>query len=263
PVAHVIDDIVDDRVITDLDSIALRQIAGLWVGAHIEADDDRVRRLGEDHVALVDPTDRRVQYPHCDLVGRQLFERADDRFERALYVGFDDDRQLLRDARGDLREHLLEGAARTGHGGRVAPAALTEVGDFAGAALALDHDEIVAGKRNAVKPQYLDRGRGSCLALALAALVDQSANPTPLAAGDEDVADVQRAALDQHGGHRAAAALACRIASTVCSMMPSSAATTRTTISVTLAPRARIAVKAWWPGVSIKVICLPPFSVTV
>src|SRR5205823_13079934 len=48
--------------------------------------------------------------------------------------------------------------------------------------------------------------RGSCLALALAALVDQSANPTPLAAGDEDVADVQRAALDQHGGHRAAAA---------------------------------------------------------
>ena len=53
------------------------------------------------------------------------------------------------------------------------------------------------------------------------------------------------------------AALAWRIASTVCCMMPSSAATTSTTMSVTLAPRARIAVKAAWPGVSMKVICRP------
>ena len=40
-------------------------------------------------------------------------------------------------------------------------------------------------------------------------------------------------------------------------MMPSSAATTSTTMSVTLAPRARIAVKAAWPGVSMKVIFWP------
>ena len=53
------------------------------------------------------------------------------------------------------------------------------------------------------------------------------------------------------------AALAWLIASTVCGMTPSSAATTRITISVTLAPRARIAVKAAWPGVSMKVIFLP------
>src|SRR5262249_79996 len=47
------------------------------------------------------------------------------------------------------------------------------------------------------------------------------------------------------------------IASTVCGMMPSSAATTRTTMSVTLAPRARMAVKASWPGVSRKVTLRP------
>ena len=40
------------------------------------------------------------------------------------------------------------------------------------------------------------------------------------------------------------AALACWIASTVCGMTLSSAATTSTTISVILAPRARMAVKA-------------------
>ncbi len=58
------------------------------------------------------------------------------------------------------------------------------------------------------------------------------------------------------------AALAWWIASTVCGMTPSSAATTRMTMSVTLAPRARIAVKAAWPGVSMNVILLPDGAVT-
>jgi hypothetical protein len=43
-------------------------------------------------------------------------------------------------------------------------------------------------------------------------------------------------------------------ASMVCGFTPSSAATTRTAMSVTLAPRARMAVNASWPGVSMKVI---------
>ncbi len=50
------------------------------------------------------------------------------------------------------------------------------------------------------------------------------------------------------------AALAWATASCVCGMTPSSAATTSTTKSVTLAPRARMAVKASWPGVSRKVM---------
>ena len=50
------------------------------------------------------------------------------------------------------------------------------------------------------------------------------------------------------------AAFACAIASMVCGMTPSSAATTSTTMSVTWLPRARMAVKASWPGVSRKVM---------
>ena len=46
------------------------------------------------------------------------------------------------------------------------------------------------------------------------------------------------------------AARAWLIASCVCGITPSSAATTRMTMSVAWAPRARIAVKASWPGVS-------------
>ena len=50
------------------------------------------------------------------------------------------------------------------------------------------------------------------------------------------------------------AARAWLIASTVCGITPSSAATTSTTMSVASAPRARMAVNASWPGVSMKVI---------
>ena len=56
------------------------------------------------------------------------------------------------------------------------------------------------------------------------------------------------------------AAFACWIASMVCGITPSSAATTRTTMSVACAPRARIEVNAACPGVSRKVIM--PFSVS-
>ncbi len=58
------------------------------------------------------------------------------------------------------------------------------------------------------------------------------------------------------------AALAWLMASMVCGITPSSAATTRMTTSVTLAPRARIAVKAAWPGVSMKVMAPPVGDVT-
>ena len=53
------------------------------------------------------------------------------------------------------------------------------------------------------------------------------------------------------------AALAWLIASSVWGMTPSSAATTTTAMSVTLAPRARMAVNASWPGVSRKTTRLP------
>ncbi|MNH40168.1 hypothetical protein D3C79_1014470 [compost metagenome] len=56
------------------------------------------------------------------------------------------------------------------------------------------------------------------------------------------------------------AARAWSIASAVCGITPSSAATTNTTISVALAPRARIEVNAACPGVSRNVMI--PLSVS-
>ncbi|MNT30334.1 hypothetical protein D3C72_1661230 [compost metagenome] len=58
------------------------------------------------------------------------------------------------------------------------------------------------------------------------------------------------------------AAFAWLTASCVCGIIPSSAATTMIAMSVAFAPRARIAVKASWPGVSRNVIRLPSSILT-
>ena len=50
--------------------------------------------------------------------------------------------------------------------------------------------------------------------------------------------------------------------SSVWALTPSSAATTSTTMSVTLAPLALMALNTEWPGVSRKVICFPDFRHT-
>ena len=58
-----------------------------------------------------------------------------------------------------------------------------------------------------LKAQHLDRGGGTCRLDRDAGVRDQRPHPAPIGAGDDEVADPQRAALHQHGGDRAAAAV--------------------------------------------------------
>src|SRR5581483_11200976 len=129
--------------------------------------------------------------------GGDLLERAGDRFERALDVGLDDHGELLGHARGDLREHLFERAARARRRLLLAPAALAVIGDVARLRLVLRDDEIVAGQRRPVQAQHLDWRRWARFLDLLPAIVDEGAHAAPFAAGDEDVAELQRAALDE------------------------------------------------------------------
>ena len=145
-----------------------------------------------------------MQHAHRDFTRRDFFERADNRLERTLDIRFDHDRQFLRHTGRDLREHLLESSACACCSTRVAPAALTEVGDVARAALVLCNYEIVARERCSVEPQHLDRTRRTRLEDVLPAIVEQCAHASPFAARDKDVADPQRAALDEHGCNRTA-----------------------------------------------------------
>ena len=63
---------VDHRVEADVDLFALRHVGRVAVGPHVEPDDDRVRRRGQQHVGLVDRADAGPDDADLDLLVRQL-----------------------------------------------------------------------------------------------------------------------------------------------------------------------------------------------
>ena len=313
-------------------------LLGVAIGPDVERDDDGVRRRGQQHVRLVHRADAGVDDADLHLLVRQLGERVGEHFGRALHVGLDDDRQLLHAAFGDLRLQRFEREPAALRAERaVLRLLLAERGDLTRLRRFGDL-EHVAGLRQAGQAEHFDRRRRPRRLGRAAAVVDERAHAADDRAGDERVADAERAVLHEHGRHRPAALVQLRfehgagrvalrirlqladvadeqdhfeqqidvllllgrhfdgdrlaapffrhqielgqlaldalglafglsilliatmigtfaarawsIASRVCGITPSSAATTRTTMSVTLAPRARIRVNASWPGVS-------------
>ena len=150
-----------------------------------------------------------MQDARGDFVGAELLQRAEDRFQRALHVGLDDQREFLAARRLQLRHHLLERAAHAGDRRRRVLALLVcaVARDLARAGFVLDHREAVAGLGRAVEAEHFDRHRGTGLLHRLALIRDQRADAAHLGAGDDDVADPERAALDQHGRDRTTAAV--------------------------------------------------------
>ena len=115
----------------------------------------------------------------------------------------------LRPGGAGLRHHLLERAAHAGGARRRLLALLAGaiIGDLAGAAFVLHHRQTVAGVRRAGETEHLDRCRGAGAVDRFAGVGDERAHAAPFGAGDHEIADAQRAALDQHGRYRPAAAV--------------------------------------------------------
>ena len=70
-----------------------------------------------------------------------------------------------------------------------------------------DHLEVVAGFRQRIQTEHLDRRGRLGFAHLLAAIVIHGANLAEYLAADEEVADAQRAVLHQHRRHRTASAI--------------------------------------------------------
>ena len=90
-------------------------------------------------------------------------------------------------------------------------ARVTLLRNLAGDAIVFHHEQVVAGARDAVETLHLDRtGRASILDI-LAVLVDHAAHAAVGRTDDDGIADVERTALDDDGGHRTAAAVEVRL----------------------------------------------------
>ena len=145
----------------------------------------------------------------------ELAQRVGERFERALDVGLEHQVE-----RGDLaalhhREDVLEaGTAGEAHrvlqAGGPAPVG-AGLGDGAGGLLVGRDAQLVARERDVVEAEHLDRHGRTGLLHLLAVLVEHGADLAPRAAGDDRVADAERAALDQRGDDRAAALVEVRL----------------------------------------------------
>ena len=150
---HLVDEVVDHGVIADLHAVALGSLAGLRIGAHVEAEDHGAGGRGETHVGFGDAADAIMNDAGAHLVGAELVESGDDRLHRALHVALDEKREFLGASRFQLGHHLLERAALTGNGEALAPLAHAVIGDLPGAGLVLHHGELVAGLRRGIEAQ--------------------------------------------------------------------------------------------------------------
>src|SRR5205823_6608219 len=205
----VVDEIVDDVVVADFDAVTFGGRGRFLVGADREADDGGVETFRQRDVGFRNTADAGMQNTRGDLVGAELLQRTQNRFQRALHVGFDDQREFLA-ARGlELRHHLFERAAhaRDGGGGVFALLVGAVARDLTGAGFVFHHGEAVAGFRRAVEAEHFDRYGWAGFFDGFALVVDQRADAAHFGAGHDDVADPQRAALNQHGRHRTAATI--------------------------------------------------------
>ena len=136
-----------------------------------------------------------------------LPELADDRLDGALHVALDDDVQVLHLAGLQVLEQVLERDARRRPGRELLAAqplgALLR--ELAGLAVGLDDAAELAGGRRLVEAEDLDRVARLRLLELVALVVVERAHLAPGVAGDDRVADLERAALDEHRRDRAAA----------------------------------------------------------
>ena len=162
--------------------------------------------MRQDDVAFGDAADAGLQNLHADFVGAELVQRALDGFGRTLHVGLEHDAAAACFSPAARVLSSWSSVWREFDAWRCFAALAGAVfRDFAGARFDSDHDHFVAGFRRRRKTQHFDGRGGTGFLHRLAAIVGQQAHPAPFRTGDDDVADLQRAALYQHGGDGAAA----------------------------------------------------------
>ena len=191
--------VVDDRVQADVDVLALGDVGRIAVGADVEADDDGVAGRGEQHVELVDGADAGMDDADLDLVVAQLQQRVGQHFGRALHVGLDDERQVLDAAFRDRvlqrfqRQSAALGAERLDLG-----LLLAEERDLPRLGRIGDDWNVSPGCGSPVRPRTSTGVDGPASLVGRSAVVDQRADLADHRAGDEVVADAQRAVLHEH-----------------------------------------------------------------
>src|SRR3954469_3209908 len=202
----VLGQLVDDAVGSDLDALALRERPRLRVRPHVEADDHRVRGSREHDVVLGDPADALVDDVDADLRVLDLRELGNRGLHRPDDVALEHEVQVLDGAFLERLEERLERDPDSALRELLAPQPLAaRLRVAARVALVLDDSRNLACGRRVVEAEDLDRIAGTGLLQLLAVEVVEGTDAAPRVPGDDGVADLQRAAMDEHRRSRTAA----------------------------------------------------------
>ena len=170
-------------------------------------------RGGEVDVGLGDRTDTAVDDPEADLLAHvDLGQRVLERLDRAGHVALQDQVELLALALLHRGHEVLEGTTHAAlglHGRPLARLALLR--DLTRHPVVVDDDEVLAGAGNRGETEHHRGTRRVGLLDVVAVLVEHGPDPAVGRTGHDRVADPQRAALDQHGRHRATTAVEVRL----------------------------------------------------
>src|SRR6478672_2537790 len=201
--------LVDDRVVPDLDAFLVGHLRRLALGPDVEADDDGVGGGSQVDVGLSDRTDTAVDDPQADLVADvDLGQRVLEGLDRTGHIALEDEVELLALALLHGGHEVLERTTHPTlglHGRTLARLAL--LGDLAGHAVVLDHDEVLARTRHRGETEHHRGTRRVGFLDVVAVLVEHRADPAVAGTGDDRVAHAQRSALHQDRRDRAATAV--------------------------------------------------------
>lgn len=175
----------------------------------MERDDDRSRRFGQRHVALVDAAHSFVNDRHTHLRVRELLHLAAKRLDRALRVGLDDEGQILNGSLAGSRQNIVEraGAGPTAQDGGPSFDAAAD-GDFTRLFDTFHHPERIARTGHRVEAGDFDRRRRTGRFERTVVIVVDGPNATVGFAAQNRVPDVQSSILHDEPGDDAAALVA-------------------------------------------------------
>ena len=201
---NLVDGVIDDAVHAHIHLGALGRSGGSGIGADVEADNDGVGRGSQQHVGFVDGADAGVDNLHADLVVGDFQEAGLDGLGGALHIGLDDDVQLLHVALLNLGKQIVQGDLGHGLGGTGLLLGLALLHQLAGHALILNSVEDIAGTGNLAQTRDLHGDGGTGFLDGLALVVGHDADTAHGGTGNDDIALMQGAVLDQQGGNGAA-----------------------------------------------------------
>ena len=196
---------VDHRVVTDFDAFAIGELGRLALGPDVEADDDRVGGRREHDVGLGDRTDTAVDDTQRDIfadidLGQGVFES----FDRTRTVTLEDEQQFVGFALLYRRHEVFEGTTTAALGEqRIAFTRFTLFGNLAGKTVIGDNHEVVSGAGDRGQTEDQCRSRRCCFFDVVAVLVEQGPNPSEGGSGNDRVADLERASMDEDSGNGA------------------------------------------------------------